>query len=116
MRFLFDQSTDRRLAPYLKQLGHDVTIIAVDYPHSLPDEKVLTIATEEQRILITQDKDFGELVFNQRQPHAGVIFLRLPPMELEQKIARLDYVLSHHADRLDQYLVVTPQRVRVAKS
>ena len=47
MRFLFDQSTDRRLAPFLRQRGHDVLIVAVDYPPSLPDDQVLAIAQQE---------------------------------------------------------------------
>ena len=47
MRFLFDQSTDRRLAPFLRQRGHDVLVVAVDYPPSLPDDQVLAIAQQE---------------------------------------------------------------------
>ncbi|TAK28828.1 MAG: hypothetical protein EPO21_21985 [Chloroflexota bacterium] len=113
MRFLFDQSTDRRLAPYLRDLGHDVTVVAVDYPEALPDEKVLAIAQKEQRILVTEDRDFGELVFRHHLKHAGVLYLRLPPMELTAKIVRLDEVLAHFSDRLDQFLVVTPKTIRV---
>lgn len=44
MRFLFDQSTDRRLEPYLSSLGLDVAVVAVYYPASLPDDQVLAIA------------------------------------------------------------------------
>ena len=99
MRFLFDQSTDRRLAPYLRNLGHDVTVVAVDYPASLPDEQVLAIAQEEQRVLVTEDRDFGELVFRHHSLHPGVIYLRLPPMEPEAKTARLNDVLTHYAER-----------------
>ena len=116
MRFLFDQSTDRRLAPYLRQLGHDVTVVAPDYPPSLPDDQVLAIAAREQRILITEDRDFGELVFRRRQPHVGVILLRLPPLELATKLECLNHVLTHYADRLDQFVVVTPHSVRVRQS
>ncbi len=56
------------------------------------------------------------MVFRHRQPHAGVILLRLGDYtELAVKIARLDYVLTHYADRLDQFVVVTLQRVRVRR-
>jgi uncharacterized protein with PIN domain len=116
MRFLFDQSTDRRLAPYLRQAGHDVTVIAADYPPSLPDDAVLTIAQREQRVLITEDRDFGELVFRHRHAHSGVIYWRLPPMELAAKIARLSGLLDEHAADLDQFLVVTERGVRVRRS
>ncbi len=114
MRFLLDQSTDARLIPYLRQQGHDATRIGRDHPGGLPDPQVLAIAVAEQRILLTDDRDFGELVFRQRQPHAGVIFFRLGRYaELSTKIERLDHVLTHYGDQLDQFLVVTEHRVRV---
>jgi predicted nuclease of predicted toxin-antitoxin system len=113
MRFLIDESADARLATHLHALGHDATLVAVSHRPGLPDPDVLAIAHREQRILITDDRDFGELVFRQRQPHAGVIYLRLSTTLLPMRIARLDYVLSHHGDQLDQFLVVTDQRVRV---
>lgn len=82
MKFLFDQSADRRLLPYLQSLGHDVTAIGANYPSGLPDEEVLAIAQREQRILVADDRDFGELVFSKRQAHVGVIYFRLPPSEI----------------------------------
>jgi predicted nuclease of predicted toxin-antitoxin system len=114
MRFLLDQSTDARLLPFLKQLGHDVTRIGSHYPHGLPDQEVLALAKEKQRILITDDRDFGELVFRLKLPHAGVIFLRLgayAPLQL--KIDRLAFVLTLFPDKLDQFLVVTKKTVRI---
>jgi predicted nuclease of predicted toxin-antitoxin system len=114
MKFLLDQSTDARLATYLRNLGHDVTRIAADYPAGLLDPKILSLAHAEGRILITDDRDFGEWVFRFKLPHAGVIFLRLgkyAPLEL--KIERIDYVLTHYADQLDQFIVVKKGNVRV---
>jgi predicted nuclease of predicted toxin-antitoxin system len=114
MKFLLDQSTDSRLLSYLTKLGHDATQIRRTYPHSIPDPEVLSLAYQEKRILITDDRDFGELVFRLQQPHAGVIFLRLgtyAPLRL--KIERLSFVLTHYADRLEQFLVVKKENVRV---
>lgn len=116
MRFLLDQSTDRRLAPMLRQHGHDVLIVGVDYPHSLPDYRVLAIARQVGHILVTQDRDFGELIFRYRRAHAGVIFLRFPPMELNAKLARLLHVINNYADQLRQFVVVTERQVRVRPS
>ena len=116
MRFLLDQSADARLIPHLSQRGHDATRIGRDHPGGLPDPQVLAIAVAERRILLTDDRDFGELVFRQGQPHAGVIYFRLGDFaELSTKIDRLDHVLTHYADQLDQFLVVTGQRVRVRR-
>jgi predicted nuclease of predicted toxin-antitoxin system len=68
MRFLLDESADARLAPCLRGLGHDVTRLTVDYPAGLPDPRVLAIAAAEGRVLLTNDRDFGELVFPRRRP------------------------------------------------
>jgi predicted nuclease of predicted toxin-antitoxin system len=114
MKFLLDQSTDARLVTHLKHLGHDVKRIGSHYPPGLPDQDVLILAKQKSRILITDDRDFGELVFRLKFGHCGVIFLRLgtyAPLNL--KIERLTYVLTHYREQLDQFLVVTKDRVRV---
>jgi predicted nuclease of predicted toxin-antitoxin system len=117
MRFLLDQSTDARLIPYLRSLGHDATRIGKDHPSGLPDTQVLAIATAEGRILITDDRDFGDLVFQHRQPHAGVIYLRLgDDAGLPIKLAPVGHVLTNYADRLERFLTVSRYRVRVRES
>ncbi|MCL4489624.1 MAG: DUF5615 family PIN-like protein [Chloroflexi bacterium] len=73
MKFLLDESADLPLAMFLRESGHDVTAIAHDYPQALKDREVLAIAYREQRILLTNDRDFGELIFRQRLPHSGVV-------------------------------------------
>ncbi len=112
MRFLLDQSADARLVAWLTERGHDAVRIGRDHPPGLPDEEVLAIAKREGRILITDDRDFGELVFRHRQPHAGVIYLRLASYSFALTTARLNDVLTNHASRLDRFLVVTPASVR----
>ncbi len=115
MRFVVDESADARLAAHLTKLGHDVTLIAQNYRPGLPDHEVLAIAHREERILITDDRDFGELVFRHRSPHAGVIYFRLSTTVLDVRIARLEEVLTHHPDDVDQFLVVTDRSMRVRR-
>jgi predicted nuclease of predicted toxin-antitoxin system len=102
MKFLFDQSADFRLIPYLRQHGHDVTAISRDYPHGLADEDVLAIARSEKRILVVTDRDFGDLIFHQGFSHTGVLLFQLPGAPLGTKIERLTTVLEEHADELGQ--------------
>jgi predicted nuclease of predicted toxin-antitoxin system len=116
MNFLLDQSVDARLVAWLTARGHDAKRIGRDYPHGLPDREVLAIAQRESRILITDDRDFGELVFRHRQPHTGIIYLRLASYSLALTTARLEEVLTNHASWLDRFLVVTPASVRERKS
>lgn len=115
LRFLIDESADARVAPYLRGRGYDVALVATDYAPALDDAEILAIAVRDQRILITFDRDFGELVFSQRQPHAGVLYFRLGPIDLPTEIARLDHVLTHYADRLDHFLTITRRSVRVRR-
>src|SRR3954469_4397808 len=116
MKFLFDKSVACPLLARLSQLGHEVTAISRDYPHSLADTEVLAIARDEQRILVVADRDFGELIFHQGLAHTGVIFFRLPGAPLQTKIERLDTVLVDHADKLTrgEFLVVNSNQIRVA--
>jgi predicted nuclease of predicted toxin-antitoxin system len=113
MRFLADESLERRVALFLRSLGHDVSIIGVDHPRSLPDEEVLRIAHRERRILITNDRDFGELIFRQRLPHRGVIYFRLGlDASADERIERLSDLLSRHQVLGGRFLVVEPGRIR----
>ena len=115
MKLLFDQSADFRLIDHLRSLGHDVTAVSRNYPHSLADEDVLAIARQEQRILVVADRDFGELIFNQGLAHAGVLFFRLPGAQLQTKIEHLDQALQEHTDELaGEFIVVAPGNIRVA--
>lgn len=115
MKFLLDESADYPLAPYLRELGHDATAIVHDYPRSIHDRDVLSLANAEERVLITNDRDFGELIFRQQRPHHGVIFFRLGEESLPTKARWLAHVLANHGQRLEErrFLVVTDRGVRI---
>lgn len=115
MKFLCDQNVERRVSTWLTAEGHDVTIGVVDYDGRLLDPAVLSLAHQEERTLITNDKGFGELIWRRRLPHAGVILFRMRAATAEQKIERLKAVLANHADDLGQFIVVTATRIRVRR-
>ena len=116
MKFLLDESADYPLAAFLRGVGHDVTAIAHDYPHALTDRQVLVIAVNEARILITNDHDFGELIFRQHLAHHGVILFRLGGEELPVKTAWLAHVLRVHSADLLDFLVITDRGVRIRRT
>lgn len=109
MKFLLDQSIRARLVAHLRALGHDAIRVGKDHPPGLPDTEVLAPARSEARILLTQDKDYVDLVFNRRLPHAGIVFFQLGNADLPTWIAHLEAVLADHADDLShqRFLVVT---------
>jgi predicted nuclease of predicted toxin-antitoxin system len=118
MKFLLDQNVERRLASFLKNLGHDVKVVGIDYPAGMLDQEVLSHAYKESRILLTNDKgDFGELIFRNHHPHSGVIlFRRMRSGDIFTKQERLTFVLKAYATKLCHFLVVSPKSVRVRKT
>ena len=76
MSFVADESVDQQIVERLRTEGHDVWYIAEATPGA-SDEDVLTLAKRNGAILLTADKDFGEMVFRQRQITGGVVFIRL---------------------------------------
>lgn len=114
MKFLLDESAEVQIAKFLESLGYDIKIVQRDYVIGLSDDRVLKIAYNEQRIVITNDRDFGELVFKKKRPHFGVIYFRFPlDSNAEQKISSLKKLFSTHTNDLGKFLVVTPRGVRI---
>ena len=78
MRFLLDQDVYGITAQFLGDLGHDVVQVAEIGLARAADEEILNIAQEQSRILVTRDRDYGNLVFVQALG-AGVLYLRILP-------------------------------------
>lgn len=116
MRFLVDECTGPAVAMWLRQHNHDVVSIYEQARGSL-DDRVIQRAMDEERILITNDKDFGEKVYKDGRSHCGVVLLRLNDERPISKIAVLSYLLDSYGGRLQgSFVVVSEQRVRFAKT
>lgn len=76
MKFLGDENLDWQIVERLRLDGHEVLYV-VEMQPGIPDDKVLNLANNESAILLTSDKDFGELVFRLRRIAAGVVLIRL---------------------------------------
>ncbi len=115
MRFIVDENAGPSIARWLREQGHDVFSV-YDSARGLSDEAVIRIAFEENRILITSDKDFGEKVYRERWPHHGVILLRLRDERLAMKRETLERLLMGYAERLpERFVVLSERRVRFAQ-
>lgn len=79
MLFLANENIPLKTCKELKNEGLDILSVREIEPGAT-DEKVIQIAKEDDRILITFDKDFGKLVFMQKQMIKGIILLRFPPV------------------------------------
>ena len=123
MRLLLDENVPAAVGDHLRAQGHDVAAVAQTHPANLADAAVLAIAHREGRVLVTLDRDFGELIFARRAAHAGVVYLRLPGAPVASLIGRLEEVLRDHGGALGNgdreaeparpFLVVTTGEVRI---
>lgn len=115
MRFLVDECTGPKVAAWLRREGHEVFSV-FDEARGIEDDEVIQKAYDENWILITNDKDFGEKVYRGRRPHRGIIFMRLDDERATNKIQVLRRLLELYPDRFeDQFVVVTETQVRFAK-
>ena len=105
MRFLADEYCDAALVNALRQDGHDV-LYAIESLRGATDDELLTRAFSEQRFLLTEDKDFGELVYRFRRSAYGIVLMRFDVADRGFKIPRLRYLLRQEAKRLSGALVV----------
>ena len=114
MRFLVDRCVGRRLSRHLNNQGHDV-LDGRDIGADPGDRHLLELAASENRVLITLDKGFGELIYVLHVPHAGLI--RLPDVRMAERITLVEDAISQHGQDLEQRAIVTIQggRTRVSR-
>ena len=94
--------------------GHDVATVQAIAVGS-PDSDVLALSYQQNRILVTIDKDFGQKVFQEKLPHHGIILLRLEDESVPVRLTVLEQILLRHSDDLsDNFVVATEKRIRFA--
>lgn len=116
MRFLADQDVYAATVELLRVSGHDVATATDLNLATASDEDVLRVAQADRRILLTRDRDYGNLVFVQNL-QAGVIYLRMIPATMAAVHAELQTVLAQHReqDLLAAFVVVEPARHRLRR-
>ncbi len=115
MNLLADEGVDRQVVERLRRDSHNVLYVAEMEP-GITDEVVLQRANEHSALLVTEDKDFGELVYRQRLVHRGVILLRLMGFASLTKAATVSKVLEEHgAEMPNAFTVISPGVLRIRK-
>lgn len=115
MRFLADESCDFSVVRALRAAGHDVSAVS-EIALGATDDVVMGLARHERRVLITEDKDFGQLVFAAGLPASGVIFVRYPVSArsvLPQVV--VDLVKAEQEKLFGAFVVVQPSRIRISR-
>lgn len=113
MRFLGDESCDQAVVRALRAAGHDVLSVSEIAP-TADDEVVIALARDERRILLTEDRDFGQLVYAHGRPTAGIIYIRIAGPERSSVGTRVVAVVEKVGDGLlGAFVTLSPGRVRI---
>jgi predicted nuclease of predicted toxin-antitoxin system len=103
---------EKPIIDWLLKEGYDIKWIP-DFDFKMNDESLLNMANREKRILITNDKDFGELTFLQRKVSTGIILMRFKGQLVKDKLIILPKIFRIHSDRLlGHFTVVTKKKIR----
>lgn len=112
MRFTIDECCHRLFASGLREAGHDSLYIA-DTASGATDETIATLALEENRIVVTADYDFGELVVRHHRLMPGVILLAPSARPIGERVSRLVLAVSNLGARLEGTLtIIEDERLR----
>lgn len=115
MNLLADESVDWPIVARLRQYGHDIEYVAEMSPGD-PDEVVLQKANGRRALLLTADKDFGELVFRMGRASAGVVLIRLAGLSPALKAELVAEAIQAHATQMQgSFSVVAPHSVRIRR-
>jgi predicted nuclease of predicted toxin-antitoxin system len=112
VHWLADECVDAGLVSHLRAAGHDVLYVAEVAP-SVSDVEVMMRAHAERRLLLTEDKDFGDLVFRRGHAVPGIVLLRIDPTMHGLKASRLDAAIGRFGENLlGRYTTVEEARFR----
>jgi predicted nuclease of predicted toxin-antitoxin system len=115
MNFLADESLDRQIVDALRRDDHVVLYVAEMDP-GISDDEVLDKAEKESAILITADKDFGELVFRQQRITNGVVLVRLAGLSSSKKAEIVSTSIKKHLDAIQNaFSVISPSAIRIRR-
>jgi predicted nuclease of predicted toxin-antitoxin system len=113
MLFLADESCDFAIVRALREAGHDVVAVAEISPGA-EDQHVIETAFKENRVLLTEDKDFGQLVFAHKKRSAGILLVRYPTNARKTLAAAVVDLVTTKAEIVqDQFVVLRPGRLRI---
>jgi len=115
LRFLADESCDFAVVRALRAEGYDVLAVSEVMRRS-DDRELIDLASREKRVVLTEDKDFGWLVFVSHADSAGVILIRFPGNARQTLVQAVRQVVREQGGRLHgAFVVVGPGHMRIRR-
>ena len=115
LKFLVDVGVGKKVEEYLLVKGYDTkTVRSID--KLMPDQEIIRLAALEKRIVITMDKDFGEIVYHSGMDHSGILLLRLEDATGSEKQQVIAKILTKYADNMkNNFCVYQNKKFRFRK-
>ncbi len=115
LKFIVDVGVSKKVEDWLQIQEYNIKTIRSIDPR-MSDKEVLKLAESENRMVITMDKDFGELVYNSGLCHAGVLLLRLEEATSQEKVKIIKKILDRYSDKLpNNFCVYKDGKLRIRK-
>ena len=115
LKFLVDVGVGKKVEDFLYKSGYDVLPVRKINPR-MNDAEIIGIAAKDNRIIITMDKDFGELVYNSDMIHKGILLLRTENCSGDKKAKILSEILINYSSELkDNFCVFSKDRLRIRR-
>ncbi len=116
LRFLADERGDFSVVRALRADGYDVLAVS-EYTQRSDDRELIAQSFRENRIMLTEDKDFGSLVFVSQVATAGVILIRFPGNRRETLVQTVRRFVQDKADEISgAFVVIQPGHVRISRN
>ena len=115
LSLLADENIDQRLVSSLRLAGIFVYSVAESSP-GITDEEVMTLSENLSAMILTDDKDFGEIVFRKQRSCRGIVLLRLTGVDYSRKADHVIQVIDRYgSEMIGKFVVITAERVRMRK-
>ena len=113
IKFLADVNVEKSVVEYLLEKKYDTKWIP-EYNCEMLDDELLHWANIENRVIITNDKDFGELIFLQKKISTGIILFRVREQRAENKVNLIKHLLENFSEKiLNHFIVITGEKIRI---
>lgn len=115
LKFLVDVGVGKAVENYLLEAGYDTKAVR-DINPRMEDKEIILMAASEDRMVITMDKDFGELIYHSTLRHSGILLLRLEDATGSEKLEVLKHIMKNYADRIKNcFCVFQNDKFRIRK-
>ena len=105
LKFLVDVGVGEKVEEYLLEKRYDIKAVR-SLDQRMPDQEIIRLAALEKRIVITMDKDFGELVYHSGMDHCGILLLRLEDATGSEKQQVIAQILAKYVDNMKNHFCV----------